>query len=469
MRRSRSLGHSILLPIWILSPLALLAYPNGLPFGRTGYPPEQTCEGSGCHRSFPYPPAGNQITHLTIDVGPYVPGQTQTIVVTVVDSGARSWGFQMAARLMNSPQTQAGTFSLVPDYDFVRLGCADQSFQVPCPGNQLQYASQTSLGTRSGTPSGYTTFRVNWTAPTTDVGPVLFTAAGMGADGDGSPDGDHTYTTTAVSLFAPSNQPTLNDGGVVNAAGGLSGAGISQGALISLYGQKLAPPGFARSVTAIDLDPVTGKLPLELSRTGVDFFLPNNPSPIPAYILYVGETQINAQVPALPPGFSGNIQAQVVFNRGQGTNEVRGNKVTAFVRPFSPGLFTFDGSSVAAISPSGSPVARAGLFPNSSPAHPGDIISVYGTGFGSTSPPVDPGSLAPGSAISLTNAVTGQIGGIALASSDILYAGVAPNFAGLQQFNIHVPSGVPAGDQPITLTVGGINSQQGVILTVQSK
>jgi len=367
---------------------------------------------------------------------------------------------------MNSPQTQAGSFSLLPDYSFVRIGCADQS-SAPCSGNQLQYASQTSLGTQANTPdvnNGGITFRVNWTAPTSDAGPVLFTAAGLAADGDMGSGGDHTYTTTAVSLFAPSNLPTLSEGGIVNAASFSAAGGISPGSLVSLFGANLAPPGFSRTVTGSDLDQQTGKLPTQLARTGVDFFVPGNPNPLPAYMLFVGEKQVNVQVPALPSGFSGQVQAQVVFNRGQGTNEIRGNSVTATARQLSPSLFTFDGRNAAALSVSYLPIGR------NNPAHPGDVILLYGTGFGTTSPAVDPGSLAPSSPLpSLTGSVSAQIGGLFLATSDIMYAGAAPNFAGLQQFNLRIPPTVSTGDQTVVLSEGGVSTQANVVVTIQPK
>ncbi|HYM12277.1 MAG TPA: hypothetical protein VEU62_16195, partial [Bryobacterales bacterium] len=276
------------------------------------------------------------------------------------------------------------------------------------------------------------------------------------------------YTTTAVSLYAPSNTPTLTDGGIVNGASFAPGGPIASGAIVSLFGTRLAPPGFKREVTPADLDKITGKLPIELSRTGADFFVPNVPNPIPAYMLFVSDTQLNVQVPALPANYVGPVQAQPVFNRGQGANEVRGNKVTVQVRPISPALFTFPNSNnAAAVTPGGQPIGHPGQFPSSIPARPGDVVQVYGTGFGATNPPVDPGSLAPDVSAPLVSGVSAQIGGLFLAPSDILYAGVAPTFAGLYQFNLRVPAAAPNGDLPIIISAGSVPTQQGVVLTVQ--
>jgi uncharacterized protein (TIGR03437 family) len=44
---------------------------------------------------------------------------------------------------------------------------------------------------------------------------------------------------------------------------------------------------------------------------------------------------------------------------------------------------------------------------------------------------------------------------------------LAPNFVGLYQFNFAVPS-VPNGDQPVTFSVGGVQAQTGLLLTVHN-
>jgi uncharacterized protein (TIGR03437 family) len=245
------------------------------------------------------------------------------------------------------------------------------------------------------------------------------------------------------------------------------GGAIAQGALVSLFGEKLAPPGFSREVTRDDLTN-DGHLPTEMNRIGADFLIPNADT-VPGYILFVSERQMNIQVPSLPPGFSGRLEVQPVFNRGRGANEVRGNRIGVSVLPAVPALFTFSGGqNVAAVHsavPAGAPVGRAGLFPNSRPARVGDVILVFGTGFGLTSPRVEPGTL-PSGAANLTSTVSARIGGLSLASGDIIYAGAAPGFAGLQQFNLRIPAGLGSGDLPIVLTVAGLDTQSGVTVNV---
>ncbi len=435
---------------------------NGGPLGHTAAFGEPGCDGFGCHRPEPLGPGTGRIT---IDVGPYVPGQRQRVLITITDTNARNWGFQLAVREMRDPQRRAGNLSVVQDDLFSRVRCASGG-EPPC-GNEMEYGTHSSVGAQQRAAAGFYTFRLDWTAPAADVGPVIFTAAGVGADGDLGTNGDRSYATTALSLFAPSNQPALREGGVVNAASFRAGAPISVGALVSLFGERLAPPYFSREVAPSDLR--DGRLPIELNRIGADFIIPGF-EPQPAYVLFVNETQMNVQVPAFVGAFTGRIEVQPVFNRGQGRNEVRGNRVGVDLQPVSPALFTFlpDNRSVAAVHSAlpGGLVGRLGQFPNSRPARLGDVISVYGTGFGPTSPTVEPGFRAEGVA-SLVSPVAVRIGAVNLASADILYAGAAPTFAGLYQFNLRIPEGLGSGELPIVLNVRGVDSQPGVVVAVE--
>jgi uncharacterized protein (TIGR03437 family) len=63
--------------------------------------------------------------------------------------------------------------------------------------------------------------------------------------------------------------------------------------------------------------------------------------------------------------------------------------------------------------------------------------------------------------------VTIKIGSVALSSSDVLYAGVTGGNAGLYQINLKVPASVPAGDQAVVVTVGGVSSPSGGFITVK--
>jgi uncharacterized protein (TIGR03437 family) len=84
--------------------------------------------------------------------------------------------------------------------------------------------------------------------------------------------------------------------------------------------------------------------------------------------------------------------------------------------------------------------AIAGL--NSRPAQPGDIILLYGIGFGPVTPNIPAGQLV-GEANTLADSFTIDIGGV---PATVEYDGLAPDFTGLYQFNIEVPN-APAGQR----------------------
>ncbi len=117
----------------LLSTSLLRANSSGGPLGRTGAFGEPGCDGSGCHRNAPLGEGGGRVI---VDVGPYVPGQAQRVRITVFDSGARRWGFQLAARLVSDPQQQAGSFAPAPNDLFVKVRCAGGT-APPCD-NELQ-------------------------------------------------------------------------------------------------------------------------------------------------------------------------------------------------------------------------------------------------------------------------------------------------------------------------------------------
>jgi uncharacterized protein (TIGR03437 family) len=94
-------------------------------------------------------------------------------------------------------------------------------------------------------------------------------------------------------------------------------------------------------------------------------------------------------------------------------------------------------------------------------ARPGDTIAMYALGLGPTNPPTRAGVIT--SALSpITLPLELKIGG---AAARVAFAGAIPNTIGLYQINAVVPN-VPAGDQPIELSVDGIPNGQNLVLAV---
>ncbi len=135
---------------------------------------------------------------------------------------------------------------------------------------------------------------------------------------------------------------------------------------------------------------------------------------------------------------------------------------------WAPNFFTFSSggtSYVAATYEDGTIAGKSGLFGSgvsTRPAKPGDVISLWGTGFGPTTPSVPAGVLFSGAAaLPASDQLAIAVGG---AAATVLFAGLSE--AGLYQFNVIVPA-APDGDQLVTAQVQGIWTQQPLYLTIQ--
>jgi uncharacterized protein (TIGR03437 family) len=179
----------------------------------------------------------------------------------------------------------------------------------------------------------------------------------------------------------------------------------------------------------------------------------------PAYVYYVSPTQINVQAPDIGAG-----TVNVTVTNTNGTS----NSVSATADAFAPAFFTA-GPNAIATHTDGTLVAPPGAFPNSSPAKRGEVIVLWGTGFGPVTPALPPGQTsasANGGAVSyVTVAPVITIGGV---PATVAVAGLNPNALGLYQIAITVPSSAPAGEQPVVASAGGKSSPAtGVNLSIE--
>src|SRR5579862_5870788 len=149
----------------------------------------------------------------------------------------------------------------------------------------------------------------------------------------------------------PAQMPVVNPGGVVNAAN--FATPVAPGSLVSIFGSNLAPQAAQAS---------TVPLPTSLAGVAVSF------NGLLAPLLYVGPTQINAQIPFETPS---NQTVNIVVNN----NGILSAPQTVEVDAFAPGIFAFNGYAVA-IHSDGSLAAPAGSIPQitSRPAVPGETL-----------------------------------------------------------------------------------------------
>ena len=162
----------------------------GPPDGHTGAPGELTCAVSGCHGGLPNTGPGEFLIEAP---SVYEPGMTYRISVrhNTSDSTRQRWGFQLTA--LTSINGPAGHLASVNNQTQILMGG---------PGGNREYIEHSISGTFPGQRTGLT-FLVDWTAPSTDVGPVVFYAAGNQANNDSTNDGDQIYTAQAVIFSGP--------------------------------------------------------------------------------------------------------------------------------------------------------------------------------------------------------------------------------------------------------------------------
>jgi len=250
------------------------------------------------------------------------------------------------------------------------------------------------------------------------------------------------------------------------AIGSIYGAGLSNppvtqittGGLIAIFGTNFTPAGVTRALLESDL---TGgnMLPTSLAQTCVQI------GGIPAPLYYVSATEINAQTPVVPS--SGSVQVSVVANCGT-ANAIASPPFTVPVAASAPEFLYFvqnpnGPQPVAAIeASSGAFVSNPRLIPGDTftVAYFNEILSIFGVGFGATTSAVPPGTLASGADATVGNA-TVTIAGI---PATVLYAGLAPGFAGLYQLNVVVPQTIPSDNSPIVIQVNGGTSPTGAYL-----
>jgi len=157
----------------------------------------------------------------------------------------------------------------------------------------------------------------------------------------------------------------------------------------------------------------------------------------PAPLLYVGPRQINAQMPV------DAANGLVLVSDSRGTiasySAVEaGNAPSIFFEPLPAIVKNSDFSLVTA----------------ANPARPGDVLVVYATGLGPTTPAIPTGRAPLLGQLAATATVTATIGGSPAA---VVYSVASPSFPGVYQVAVTVPAGA-SGPSPLVLQQAGVPS-----------
>lgn len=246
-----------------------------------------------------------------------------------------------------------------------------------------------------------------------------------------------------------SGAPSYSAAGLVNSATGLPGP-LAPNSWATLYGSNLSWVTASASLT-------DGQLPVSIVNAGVQILFAGRTL---ARLLYVSPTQINFLVPA---------------SRGPGTttlNVVRdgfgGPAIPVLIADVAPGLFQNGGMAAASH-------ADGSVITTDAPAQAGEIVVLYGTGFGQTAVPFD--ARNDGRLVALTADpaairiqrfadLTVTLNDTPIDSSRILWAGLTPGFAGLYQINLQLPDTLDP-DPQIRIAIGDQISPAGVKLATR--
>lgn len=271
--------------------------------------------------------------------------------------------------------------------------------------------------------------------------------------------------------------PTIEAGGIVTANLLPTVKAVSPLGIFSVFGHDFSD----QTVLNAELDEngelarILGGTCLEMNGERLSLFA-------------VTPNQINAQAPAAQA--LGPASFRVVRNCDAAVSETSRRELSprpqaatsqveiATVENAAPVFFLYpplaeDGLIAARFNADNVAVAPAGMlvdqFGPSRPATAGDIIVLYGTGWGETTADLDAGELASGAAELQTAAhPMVSFGGIFLAPEDVLYAGITPQAAGLYQLAIRVPANAQPGNNQVTLTVYGKSTPVGPVVPVAS-
>jgi len=237
-----------------------------------------------------------------------------------------------------------------------------------------------------------------------------------------------------------SGAPAIANNGLTNAASfapqGAAPGGVVPGELATIFGVNLT------TATGINGAPA---VPLPTQLQTVQVLVNGTPAPLFAVDNVNGLQQVNFEVPT-------SVAQKTTATIQVVDNGAAGNIITVPVISAQPGIFTYNvgGSNFGAILHPNSPQ----LADTGHPASAGEVVLIFCTGLGTVSPAPPDGSPAPGAAqTTLTAMVT--IGGVA---APVDYAGLAPGFVGLYQINAHVPTVLSAGNQPVVITMNGVQS-----------
>ena len=227
----------------------------------------------------------------------------------------------------------------------------------------------------------------------------------------------------------------LNPLGIVNAASYAPATNsVAPYEMVTLFGSNMSSGSAVAS---------SYPLPTTLSNTQV---LVNG---VAAPLVAVSPTQITAVVPS---GATPDLTAYASF--AVANNGTASNRVTMYTNYTAPGIFSVGQSGTG---PAAAEGAGYNLITAANPAKPGNVLMLFLTGMGTTTPSLADGvqSSPTGQPLNWMDLYNNSALFVYLdthSSPSIQFAGVAPGYsAGLFQINFQIPSGVSNGNDSLDI------------------
>jgi uncharacterized protein (TIGR03437 family) len=215
---------------------------------------------------------------------------------------------------------------------------------------------------------------------------------------------------------------------VTASAASYNAAAISEKAIVAAFGVSLATS--TQTAAAIPLPTTLAGTTVRVrDSAGIERLAP---------LFFVSSGQVNYQIPA----GTATGTATVIITNGEGLGSIG----TMEVRTAAPSFFTTDQSGTGAAAALDAFSFTSAPFNARQPNGQPNILAVFGTGLGGDATDVDGDVNASVTARLDNNPVT------------VLYAGRAPGFTGLNQFNLLLPAGLTSGTHTLTLSRSGVTS-----------
>ncbi len=398
--------------------------------------PPTLAVGASCYVEIYFQPRATGNRTGTLSVADSASGSPQTVALTGTGTAPTA---SLSPTTLNFGSVYTGLASYAQTVTLSNTGNATLILDAISitGGNSSDFSQTNSCGSLAAGTSCPISVTLNPAAPGARAASLSITD-----NATGSP---QTISLSGTGVAVP---PVISPGGIVPLYS--TASTIQPGEWISIYGSNLAYGTTAWS----------GNFPTSLGGTSVKI------DGKAAYLSLASPGQINLQTP--DDTMTGTVPVTVTTAGGTASS-------TVTLAPSGPSFLLLDSTHVTGIilRSDNSGAYDGGLYDLIGPtgnslgystvaAKPGDSVVLFGVGFGPTTPAVVPGQAFAGAA-GTNSPVSLTINGVSITPS---FAGLSG--AGLYQINVTIPSGMGAGDFPLLASVGGVQTQAGVLISLRN-